>query len=266
MPQEGALAFPLRDAFDVPDLQSTHDDIVNGFRFHARGRLGRAGRRSPRSASIIRWPGCRITPRRCPSIFRTMSCSRTTSSTWTSFVAFAREALADPGQRGIARFVGPGNDVITEAHHRSTPPSKLPQMPTYHLTRDDGAGITLVNIGVGPSNSENGDSTTSPSCARIVWLMVGHCAGPEEHSRASAITCSPMPICARTGCSIGTICPLWVPIPALAEVQIALEEAVEDVAEVSGYDLKRIIAHRHRRHRRQPQLGAARPCRPGAAG
>jgi AMP nucleosidase len=35
--------------------------------------------------------------------------------------------------------------------------------------------------------------------------------------------------------------PVWVPIPALAEVQIALEEAVEDVAEVSGYDLKRIM-------------------------
>jgi AMP nucleosidase len=30
VPQEGALTFPLRDVFDVPDLSTTNDDIVNG--------------------------------------------------------------------------------------------------------------------------------------------------------------------------------------------------------------------------------------------
>ena len=29
------------------------------------------------------------------------------------------------------------------------------QMPAYHLVRDDGRGVTLVNIGVGPSNAKN---------------------------------------------------------------------------------------------------------------
>ena len=35
--------------------------------------------------------------------------------------------------------------------------------------------------------------------------------------------------------------PLWVPIPALAEIQVALEEAVAEVTGLSGYDLKRIM-------------------------
>ena len=31
--QDGALAFSLRDVFDVPDLETTNDDIVNGTGF-----------------------------------------------------------------------------------------------------------------------------------------------------------------------------------------------------------------------------------------
>ena len=33
VPQEGATEFILRDVFDVPDLATTNDDIVNGFDF-----------------------------------------------------------------------------------------------------------------------------------------------------------------------------------------------------------------------------------------
>ena len=33
MPQEGAASFVLRDHFDVPDLTTTNDDIVNGYSF-----------------------------------------------------------------------------------------------------------------------------------------------------------------------------------------------------------------------------------------
>jgi AMP nucleosidase len=35
--------------------------------------------------------------------------------------------------------------------------------------------------------------------------------------------------------------PLWVPVPALAEIQLALEAAVADVTQLSGYELKRIM-------------------------
>jgi AMP nucleosidase len=34
---------------------------------------------------------------------------------------------------------------------------------------------------------------------------------------------------------------VWVPLPALAEIQVALEEAVAEVTGLSGYDLKRVM-------------------------
>ena len=50
-------------------------------------------------------------------------------------------------------------------------------MPGYHLTRADGqGGVTLVNIGVGPSNAKNITdhlAVLRPHC----WLMIGHCGG-----------------------------------------------------------------------------------------
>jgi AMP nucleosidase len=35
--------------------------------------------------------------------------------------------------------------------------------------------------------------------------------------------------------------PPWVPIPPLAEVQVALEQAVEEVTGLAGYELKRVM-------------------------
>ncbi len=35
--------------------------------------------------------------------------------------------------------------------------------------------------------------------------------------------------------------PVWVPIPALAEIQIALQQAVAEVTQLEGYELKRIM-------------------------
>eukprot|EP01035_Chromulina_nebulosa_P053224 gene53224-72719_t len=49
-------------------------------------------------------------------------------------------------------------------------------MPAYHLLRDDRSGITMVNIGVGPSNAK----TITDHIAVLrphVWIMLGHCAG-----------------------------------------------------------------------------------------
>ena len=48
------------------------------------------------------------------------------------------------------------------------------QMPAYHLIASDGHGITLVNIGVGPSNAKT--ATDHIAVLRPhAWLMVGHC-------------------------------------------------------------------------------------------
>jgi AMP nucleosidase len=57
------------------------------------------------------------------------------------------------------------------------------QMPAYHLARNDGkGGVTLVNIGVGPSNAKTITdhlAVLRPNC----WLMVGHCGGLRQSPR-----------------------------------------------------------------------------------
>ncbi|MCA9133565.1 MAG: AMP nucleosidase [Planctomycetales bacterium] len=54
------------------------------------------------------------------------------------------------------------------------------QMPAYHHCAADNAGITIVNIGVGPSNAK----TLTDHIAVLrpdALLMVGHCAGIRNH-------------------------------------------------------------------------------------
>lgn len=62
----------------------------------------------------------------------------------------ARRMLGDLGS-GYIEFVGPGNASIRGCDRSAgESTSKTPQMPSYHLKRADGQGITLVNIGVWP--------------------------------------------------------------------------------------------------------------------
>ena len=78
-------------------------------------------------------------------------------------------------------FVEPGNKVHTNSLLIDSPASgeaatKLPQMPAYHLVRDGHVGVTLVNIGVGPSNAKtitDHVAVLRPHC----WVMIGHCGG-----------------------------------------------------------------------------------------
>jgi AMP nucleosidase len=134
--------------------------------------------------------------------------------------------------------VGPGNDEITDPDAALNPPAKLPQMPTYHLTRETAAGITLVNIGVGPSNAKT--ATDHIAVLRPhAWLMVGHCAGLRNTQSLGDYVLAHAYL--REDRVLDDDLPVWVPIPALAEVQIALEQAVADVSEVEGFDLKRIM-------------------------
>jgi AMP nucleosidase len=76
-------------------------------------------------------------------------------------------------------FIEPGNVVTDNAlkggNVEGTAPVRAPQMPAYHLTGDRGRGITMVNIGVGPSNAK----TITDHIAVLrphAWIMLGHCA------------------------------------------------------------------------------------------
>ena len=153
------------------------------------------------------------------------------------FEAYARAALADP-DTGYTSFVATGNHEITTPDGVIPPHSKTPQMPTYHLKRTDGNGITLVNIGVGPSNAKT--ATDHIAVLRPhAWLMVGHCAGLRNSQSLGDFCLAHAYL--REDHVLDDDLPIWVPIPALAEIQIALEDAVAEVTQLKGYELKRIM-------------------------
>ena len=117
-------------------------------------------------------------------------------------------------------------------------PPRLPQMPAYHLMRADRSGITMVNIGVGPANAK----TITDHIAVLrphAWLMLGHCAGLRNGQQLGDYVLAHAYV--REDHVLDEELPLWVPIPALAEIQVALEQAVADVTGVPPQELKRIM-------------------------
>jgi AMP nucleosidase len=236
VPQEGVLSFTLRDVFDVPDLATTNDGIVNGYDFrHEDG----SGPLAPFTAQRIDYSLARLQHYTATAAEHFQNFVLFTNYQFyvDEFIAFARAALADP-ESGYTAFVAPGNQIITDPEGLIDTLPKPPQMPTYHLVRAKGAGITLVNIGVGPSNAKT--ATDHIAVLRPhAWLMLGHCAGLRNTQSLGDFVLAHAYL--REDHVLDDDLPIWVPIPALAEIQIALEHAVEAVSELSGYDLKRIM-------------------------
>ncbi len=236
VPQEIAPEFTLRDVFDVPDLSTTNDDIANGLDVE-----NPDGSRplAPFTAQRVDYSLARLSHYTATNakFFQNHVLFTNYQFYVEEFEAYARQVLADPDS-GYTGFVGPGNDVITTADGQMSPPNKLPQMPTYHLTREDGSGITLVNIGVGPSNAKT--ATDHIAVLRPhAWLMVGHCAGLRNSQQLGDFVLAHAYL--REDHVLDDDIPVWVPVPALAEIQIALESAVADETQLKGYDLKRIM-------------------------
>nr|WP_216654636.1 AMP nucleosidase [Pseudogemmobacter hezensis] len=236
IPQAGELDFPLRDVFDVPDLATTNDDIVNGTLEHfADGSMPLA----PFTAQRVDYSLARLAHYTATSPVHFQNHVLFTNYQFyvDEFEAFARAALDQPGS-GYTAFVATGDQEITSGTGEIRLPAKMPQMPTYHLKRADGSGITLVNIGVGPSNAKT--ATDHIAVLRPhAWLMVGHCAGLRNTQQLGDYVLAHAYL--REDHVLDDDLPVWVPIPALAEIQIALEDAVEEVTRLEGYELKRIM-------------------------
>jgi AMP nucleosidase len=236
IPQEGKLDFSLRDVFDVPDLATTNDDIVNGTRLtNPDGSLPLA----PFTAQRVDYSLARLAHYTAtdPMHFQNHVLFTNYQFYVDEFEAFARAALADPST-GYTSFVASGNQEITSADQTIELLAKLPQMPTYHLKRSDGQGITLVNIGVGPSNAKT--ATDHIAVLRPhAWAMVGHCAGLRNSQSLGDFVLAHAYV--REDHVLDDDLPVWVPIPALAEIQIALQQAVAEVTQLDGYELKRIM-------------------------
>ena len=238
VPQDGVLPFLMRDVFDVPDLATTNDDIVNGtgFAFEDGARP-----LAPFTAQRVDYSLARLAHYTAtqPDHFQNHVLFTNYQFYIDEFIAYAREALRDPDS-GYEALVGPMNQIVTAANPDAPiiDPAKMPQMPTYHLTRDGNQGITLVNIGVGPSNAKT--ATDHIAVLRPhVWLMVGHCAGLRNSQSLGDFVLAHAYL--REDHVLDDDLPVWVPIPALAEVQVSLEQAVADVTQLEGYELKRIM-------------------------
>ena len=96
----------------------------------------------------------------------------------------------------------------------------------------------MVNIGVGPSNAK----TITDHIAVLrphAWLMLGHCAGLRNTQQLGDYVLAHAYV--REDHVLDEELPLWVPIPALAEIQVALEKAVAEVTAAQGNELKRIM-------------------------
>ena len=137
----------------------------------------------------------------------------------------------------------PGGSTITRAMSRAQAEAAIAatpwhrfQMPAYHLTRNDGqGGVTLTNIGVGPSNAKNITdhlAVLRPHC----WLMIGHCGGLRQSQRIGDYVLAHGYL--RQDRILDSLVPPDIPIPALAEVQVALQEAAAAVTGERGEALK----------------------------
>ena len=141
-------------------------------------------------------------------------------------------------------FIEPGDHITHNANiSGSKPPEgtrapRLPQMPAYHLKRADGSGITMINIGVGPSNAK----TITDHVAVLrphAWIMLGHCAGLRSSQSLGDYVLAHGYV--REDGVLDQDLPPWVPLPGLSEIQVALERSVSQVTGLGEYELKKIM-------------------------
>jgi len=232
----------MREVFDLPDLSVMDDGIANGTHRPAPGEA------QPLSLFTAPRVDCSLQRLRhytgtSPEHVQNFVLFTNYQFYVDEFIKLGHAEMARPDS-GYTAFVEPGNVITRRADAAAPsgavgqPPARLPQMPAYHLTRADHGGITLVNIGVGPSNAK----TITDHIAVLrphAWLMLGHCAGLRTSQQLGDYVLAHAYV--REDHVLDEELPLWVPIPALAEVQQALEGAVADVTGVPPAELKRIM-------------------------
>lgn len=222
----------LSQYFAMPDLPSTHDNIADGKLIDAP--------EYPRPLALF--SGERVDY----SLHRLRHYTATDPAHFQNFVLFTNyqryvDEFAEFGRAQVeagnyARFVEPGNR-ITEAGKPPEQPAltKMPQMPAYHLIGERNEGITVINIGIGPSNAK----TITDHLAVLrphVWLMIGHCGGLRGSQRLGDYVLAHAYL--RDDNVLDQALPIEIPLPTIAEVQLALSQAVSEVTGRKGPELK----------------------------
>ncbi|HRO33171.1 MAG TPA: AMP nucleosidase [Brevundimonas sp.] len=156
------------------------------------------------------------------------------------FVRWACAQLADPNSP-YETLSCAGGVIIT----RENPDPELAildqawrkhQMPAYHLTAPGWEGVTLVNIGVGPSNAKticDHLAVTRPHA----WMMIGHCGGLRPSQTVGDYVLAHAYL--RDDHVLDAVLPPDIPIPSIAEVQRALYDAAKIVSGAPGEEVKR---------------------------
>jgi AMP nucleosidase len=228
----------LQAHFALPDLSATDDAIANGTFVRKPDEprplaLFTAERVDYSLARLAHYTGT------SPEHFQNFVLLTNYQRYVDEFVQLGRAMVGESG-RGYDSFVAPGNLILPSSPRASGGPEPgspryLPQMPAYHLKRQDIDGITLVNIGVGPSNAKTITdhlAVLRPHC----WLMLGHCAGLRRSQLLGDYVLAHGYV--RDDHVLDQDLPSWVPVPPIAEVQVALQEATELVTGLQGPDLK----------------------------
>jgi AMP nucleosidase len=143
---------PVRDVFDTPDLAAMDDAIANG-----------TLQRQPEPLALFR--AARVDY----SLHRLFHYTGTDPEHFQNFVIFtnyqfyvdvfgrlSHEQIASTLSSSDA-FVEPGNVITRTARlgggTSGVVPERMPQMPAFHLVEPGYRGITMINIGTGPSNA-----------------------------------------------------------------------------------------------------------------
>jgi AMP nucleosidase len=240
----------IRHWFDVPSLAEMNDDIVNGtlqtFQDGSRPLgLFRAARADYSLHRLRHYTGTN------PGHFQKFVIFTNYGFYVDEFVRVAQSIMTKTDEGELSKYrsqytslVEPGGFITKNANlgegvTLGTRTERMPQMPAYHLTRPDGCGISIVNIGVGPSNAKN--ITDHVAVLRPhAWLMLGHCAGLREAQRIGDYVLAHAYV--RDDRILDRDLPQWVPVPALAEVQKALESAVAKGTGITdSYALKSVL-------------------------
>lgn len=222
----------LGKRFALPDLSST-DDVIANCQFQPNPGLPRplslftAERVDYALARLHHYTGT------LPAHFQRFVLLTNYQRYVDEFRDYGRAQVQEGGE--YEAFVEPGDIVHRKDQPGSEPAAGLPQMPAYHLVRPDGDGITLINIGVGPSNAKtitDHVAVLRPHC----WLMVGHCAGLRRTQRLGDYVLAHGYV--RADHVLDDDLPPWVPVPPIAEVQVALQETTTRITGLSGAELK----------------------------
>ncbi len=228
----------LQYFFHLPNLAATNDDIVDGRKI-----LQRSG---PLPLSLF------TAERVDYSLHRIRHYTGTDPQYFQPFILFTNyqryvsefiETALEEVKSGKAKLlVEPGNRITgADGCPNCEPIQKMPQMPAYHLVREAGpngerTGVTLVNIGVGPSNAKN--ITDHLAVLRPhAWLMIGHCGALRRSQRLGDYVLAHAYL--RDDQVLDHVLPPSIPLPNIAEVQVALTEAVLDVTGLDRTELKK---------------------------